>query len=126
MEANQIQNNPNWYLVLGFIKGSLLDQVNERHIPIWDLTDLEDKPIDLDELLYTQALPHLLEHNYLAIYIQMDDTEYPRISIEKATSHNDLITNYYPLTEFDGDITEGHTIATDINGTFYHIAYILD
>jgi len=89
--------------------------------------DLEGKPINLDEFLYTQALPHLLEHHYLAIYLQMDDddTYYPRISIEEATSHKELL-NYYPIEDYDGDITEGHSIATDINGTMYHLAFILD
>ena len=122
---NNIQNNPNWYLALNFIKAALLDPIQERHIPIWDLTNLENQSINLDEYLYTKVLPHLLDHHYAAIYLQMDDTDHPMIDLEKATSHDELL-KVYPIEDYDGDITEGHSIATDINGTIYHLAFILD
>lgn len=125
MKLNEIQNNPNWYLVLSFIKSTLFDQFNEGHIPSWELTDTEDNPVNTEIYTYQVILPHLLEHKFVGIYLQMDDTDHPRIDTESATSHEELLKVYDP-EDFDGDITEGHCIATDINGTFYHIAFILD
>ena len=56
----------------------------------------------------------------------MDDTDHPVIDIEHATSHQDLLENVYPTDDYDGDITANSSYTTDINGTLYTIAFVLD
>ena len=123
---NNIQSNPAWYLVLNFIKAQLFEQFNTRHTESWLVTNPDNNPLDINQWLYTVVLPWLLEHKYVCLYLQMDDTDHPVIDIEKATSHQDLLENIYPTDDFDGDITEGSSCTTDINGTLYTIAFVLD
>lgn len=125
MKLNEIQSNPNWYLVLDFIKATLFKQFNDNHIAAWELTNTEDTPVHMETYTYQVILPHLLEHQYACIYLQKDDTDHPRIDLEEATNHQELLAKYL-IEDFDGDITEGQNYTTDINGTFYTLLFIID
>lgn len=125
MKLNEIQNHPNWYLIHNFLKAMLFEQFNDNHIASWELTDTKDNSIDIEVYAYQVILPHLLEHRYACIYLQKDDTDHPRIDLEEATNHHELLSKY-PIEDYDGDLTEGNTTVTDINGTFYTVTFIID